>query len=101
MQVLEILKQVDWLDEPTVLEEGIECEGYTPAGENFGFYLSGETEKELANSLRQYADYFDVDEHVELWVDKRGKNGVPNSIRELVEDAAWIKTELDKIAELI
>ena len=45
-----------------------------------------------------YAAYFDVDEHVELWVNGRGKNGVPSRIRELVEDAEAIDKMLQELA---
>lgn len=40
--------------------------------------------------MRQYATGFDVDEHVELWIENRGKNGVPSTARELIEDAEAI-----------
>ena len=42
-----------------------------------------------------------MDEHVELWVDSRGKNGVPGSIRELVKDAEAIDKMLQELADAL
>ena len=49
-------------------------------------------------SKGEYADDFDVDEHVELWIEGRGKNGVPATARELVEDAEAIRDMLNELA---
>lgn len=78
------------------LEELIEYSFYTPAGEDFCFVVSKPNEH---GELWDYANNFDVDEHVELWMDKRGKNGVPQTVRELVEDAEWIRDRLLVLAE--
>ena len=39
------------------------------------------------------------DEHAAMWVNLRGKRGVPNSIRVLVDDADSIKEFLLKVAD--
>lgn len=43
-------------------------------------------------------DYFDIDEHVEMWLEARqnGVAGVP-SARELVEESEQIKADLDEL----
>lgn len=41
---------------------------------------------------------YDVDEHVEMWVDHRGKDGVPDTVRELVEDAEAIEKMMHDLA---
>lgn len=42
---------------------------------------------------------FDVDNYVELWVDSRGQNGVPATVRELLEDGEDIKETLIDLYE--
>lgn len=51
--------------------------------------------------MREYAEDFDEDEHVELWVGGRGKRGVPETVRELVEDAKAIQKMLYELAEAL
>ena len=65
-----------------------------------------ETEKKLfvmAEKVEEYAQDFDVDEHVERWIDarKRGVSGVPSTIRELLEDAEAIQKMLNDLAEAL
>ena len=43
------------------------------------------------------AENYDVDEEVELYVDMRGKNGVPDTVRELLDDCQEAKDTLMKI----
>lgn len=66
-----------------------------PAGEDFIF---GVQKGNFVKNVREYADGFDVDEHVELWIEGRGKNGVPATSRELVEDAEAIRDMLNELA---
>ena len=40
--------------------------------------------------LWDYADNFDIDDHVEMWLPERGKGGCTATVRELVEDAEAI-----------
>lgn len=73
---------------------------YTPAGEDFFFYVSIQN---FAEEVEEYAQDFDVDEHVERWIDarKRGVSGVPSTIRELLEDAEAIQKMLNDLAEAL
>lgn len=83
----------------TYSENGeIELEKYSPAGEDFIFSIDGQ---DIPQEVREYADGFDVDEHVELWMAGRGKRGVPETARELVEDAEAIKTMLEELADAL
>lgn len=74
-------------------------EAYSPAGEDlpieFQFNKSECRIDELYNRIvcevDSYANGFDPDEHVELWISKRGEDGVPSTARELVEDADAIQ----------
>lgn len=62
----------------------IEFERFSPAGEDFLFYIEG---KDIAGEVKEYYESFDPDEHAEMWVNSRGKRGVPSSIRALIDDA--------------
>lgn len=69
-------------------------------GEDFGFCIVVNNLPETAiKNIKEYAYNFDPDEHAEMWVDLRGQNGVPNSIRDLIEDADYIKKMLEDLAD--
>lgn len=68
----------------------------TPAGEDFWFTVNTEN---ILDEIKEYAEDFDVDEHVIMWVEARNScRGVP-SVRELLEDAEWIDNELQKLVD--
>ena len=73
---------------------------YSPAGEDFGFYI--DSDGDLGKQIMQYAYDFDIDEHIEMWLDAKrsGTSGVP-SVRELVEDAKDISKMLDELADAV
>ena len=52
------------------------------------------TDKSFIKAINERYSNFDVDEETEKWICIRGKNGVPNSIRKLLEDAEWKKEKL-------
>ena len=86
-----ICEDNDWV----VSEEGdnmLYISRYTPAGEDFGFDVDA---RDAANEIRRYADNFDVNEHVKMWINGPG---APSSIRCLLEDAEWIDEQLQKLA---
>ena len=71
----------------------------SPAGEDFYFTVGKDN---FVKEVREYADNFDADEHAEMWVQARGKvEGVPQSIRVLIEDADTIKEMLDALARTL
>lgn len=76
-----------------VYKEEIELEQYSPAGEDFSFAI--DRNADLVEQVEDYAENFDIDEHVEFWVKAKseGARGVP-SISELVEDAKDIEKML-------
>ncbi len=74
-----------------------ELEWYSPEGEDCIWVIDGEDDESFINDFQDYADNFDVDEHVEMYVDMRGQNGVPDSIRALLDDAEAIKEKLEDI----
>lgn len=95
-QHIAVCEALDWRvhDDP---EEDyyVELEKHSPAGEDFIF---GVQKGNFVKNVREYADDFDVDEHVEFWIEERGKNGVPATARELVEDAEAIRDMLNELA---
>jgi len=74
-------------------------EWYSPAGEDFvfTFHFDGSA-SDFVDNFRSYAEDFDPDEHAEMWVEHRGKNGCPNSIRDLIDDADAINDFLNSVA---
>lgn len=95
-KIREIAESLEW----TVKEYGdgtAEFSQYSPAGEDFSFYVNAE---KAETEIYEYYDNFDVDDHIEMWVKARenGTSGVP-SIRRLVEDAEAISEMLKELAE--
>lgn len=77
----------------------VDIEAWSPAGEDLCetiIICPGQT---LAEAARSWADSFSVDDHVMLWADKRGTNGVPSSIAELVDDAEAIQKMMYALVE--
>lgn len=80
----------------------IELETYSPEGENVIVSLIYDgTEEGFIAAFDEYANNFDAEEHTEIWIESRGKNGVPESVKDLLEDAEWQKnTFLEVTKEL-
>ena len=57
------------------------------------------TVNDLVNKFSIYAENYNVDEEVELYVNMRGQNGVPSTIRELLDDCQEAKDTLLDIAK--
>lgn len=72
----------------------------TPAGEDWYvvIWFDGTT-KDFILKLRDYYVSFDVDEEVEPYISMRGKNGVPNSISKLLDDAKWKEKTLEDLSD--
>lgn len=76
-----------------------ELETDSPAGEDVlhNIWFDG-TNKGFISAFYETAIDFDPDEHAEMWIEHRGQNGVPDSIRVLIDDADAIKEALMKTA---
>ena len=76
-----------------------EIEFWSAAGEDMVavIWYDG-TSKDFVEEFCNYASDFDADEHAEGLISMRGKNGIPNSVRELIDDADAIAKFLDKVA---
>lgn len=73
-----------------------ELEKHSPAGEDFIMCVGVEN---FPAEVREYAADFDIDEHIEMWIEarKNGVSGIP-STRELVHDAEDIDKMLQEVA---
>lgn len=72
----------------------VELETSSPAGEDFIMYIDfnqSEPVTSFLDDLKEYYEAFDAEEHAEMYIESRGQNGVPGTIRELLDDADAIK----------
>ena len=78
---------------------------YSPAGEDFWFFISKNdvnSEEDMVREVRSYANGFDTEEHVQMWLEggRNGVSGVPD-LKTLVKDADDIKLMLNKLASAL
>lgn len=91
--------------EPDNRRTYVEIGQASPAGEDFSMIIDFK-EKDQAKSfkenLQMYYEDFDVDEHIEMWIEARhnGISGVP-STRELVKDAEAIENMILELCEAL
>ena len=97
--LIDAAELLDW--SVHIHDDCIEFEKYSPAGEDFIFTITGNDEARVAEQVREYAYDFDPDEHAEMWVESRGKRGVPDSIRTLIDDADAIKEMAFELADAL
>lgn len=80
-------------------------EAWSPSGEDLpleGTVMFPDTAIErIIAFLDRNARTYDADEHVELWINERGKNGVPSTVRELVDDAEEIGRMYWELLEMV
>lgn len=93
------LEARDWTEMDYTDDGRVELQWYSPAGEDFSICVNVDN---FAESVSEYAENFDIDEHVEMWIDARrsGVSGVP-SASELVKDSREIKKELRRLAKAL
>ena len=77
----------------------VEINQDTPLGEDWWetIWFDG-TDKGFIKAVRERYNNFDVDEEAEIWIENRGKNGVPSSAIALIRDAEWKEVTLDELA---
>lgn len=80
----------------------VDLETYSPEGEDVVISLIYDgTEEGFIAAFVDYANWFDAEEHAEMWIEGRGKNGVPESIKDLLEDAEWQKNTFLEVVEAL
>ena len=82
----------------------IEINQYTDLGEDWWITLWYDgTDEDFIQKFETVVEYFDPDEEAEIYIDMRGKNGVPDSIRDILDDQVWklntLKTTLKELNE--
>lgn len=71
----------------------------SPVGEDFFFSIAG---KDIAAEVQEYYEDFDPDEHAKMWVENMNTvNGVPKSVRILIDDAEAIDKMLMELADAL
>ena len=106
-KIIEVLEAHDIslcgeISERTYNNDGydVELETYSPEGEDVIISLIYDgTEEDFIKQFESYAEDFDAEEHAETYINMRGKNGVPKSIKNLLEDAEWQKEMLLEVAK--
>lgn len=103
-KIVSVAEKLDWsvdVDDDNK-EVCIDFRKGSPAGEDFGFSGYGYDMEGMVANIEDYADCFDLDEHVKELLDAKahGLAGVP-SARELVEDADEIKDMLRELANAL
>lgn len=95
-KIVDICESKGWF--VTVDGDDVELQQYSPLGEDFFFSVRA---KSFVRDVLEYAHDFNPDKHAEMWVESRGTNGVPNSIRQLIDDADAIADMLDDLAKAL
>lgn len=93
--ILCIIRNCGWDIDASEEDRDITLIKYSPAGEDLSFSVNKEN---IVEEIKQYAENFDVDEHVKMWIDAPG---APSSIRQLLEDAEWIENDLQELVEAL
>lgn len=82
----------------------VELEKYSPLGEDFSMTIYFDKE-DLVNTfmdgLKEYYLNFDPEDHAAMWIENRGKNGTPDSIKDLLNDAEDIKEMIDELIQCL
>ena len=82
----------------------IEINQSTDLGEDWWLTLWYDgTDEDFIQKFETMVEYFDPDEEAEIFIDMRGKNGVPDSIRDILDDQVWkletLQTTLKELNE--
>lgn len=100
-QLLDVADNMGWTvyDGSNLQQDQLEFEfgQYSPAGEDFYFYVCGFSVRDVVENIVEYAREFDVDEHVRSVMDMRG---APR-LSVLVDDAREIVDMIQELADAL
>lgn len=100
-EIIEIVENNDfYISEITKQHDSyyVDINQYTPCGEDWWETIGFDgTDKGFIEAIEERYKYFDVNEEAEIWIESRGTRGVPDSIKDLIEDAEWKKSMLKKL----
>lgn len=68
---------------------------------NGGEYSTYTDRLSFLSDITTLRESFDVDEYVKMFIDSLGENGVPSTVKELLEDAEAIEEELKALDEAV
>lgn len=103
--VKEILDKHNWsynLEKIPKVGYVLHVEWYSPLGENMCDDIELPdyfTIEDIYDAFYRKYDEYDAEEHAELWIEHRGQNGTPSSIRDLLDDADEIGKIYDEIVD--
>lgn len=74
-------------------------ETWTAVGEDVVIEIDFEDNdtEDLLSQLRDYTEYFDVDDYAEPFIEQRGQNGIPSSIRAILDSAEEVGDIYQKV----
>ena len=78
---------------------GMEISQYTPAGEDWYESFDASSPEAFIENLKSRVDGWDSDEEAEPYIEMRGQSGVPDSIRDLLDDADWKESQLKDLLD--
>ena len=101
-EYIDVIESLGWHVSSYTDDGRVEIETGSPAGEDLVLCLDV---RSFPDSVKDYYLNFDVDEHVEMWVeakynDRDGHLGVP-SVRTLVHDAEEIEKMLETMSDAL
>lgn len=80
-------------------EYNVDISQYTPEGEDwFEIIWFNGTNNGFIEAVQNASHNFDPEDAAMVWIPCRGKNGVPESIKALLEDAEWKVRKLEALA---
>ena len=74
-------------------------ETWSPLGEDLVIEANGDA-KAFIDEIKAVCDNYEADEHARLWISNRDGNGVPQSVKDLVEDAEKIEKMYEQLKEV-
>lgn len=81
----------------------LEVETSTPLGEDwiFSVDIKSWSDLDIKRAFALAYRVFDVDDECEHYIANRGKNGVPDSVRDILEDQEWKDKFLSDLSDAI
>lgn len=103
-KIIEIANANGWLAKCDDDGEGhveFSFEQHSPLGEDVVVELDPCLPDQVVAKVREYANDFDPDDHARMWIENSSGRGVPQSVRELIDDADAIKQMLENLAQAL
>ena len=77
-----------------------EIRQYTPLGEDWSFIIFFDgTTQDAIDEIKSYAHNFDAEDEQQLYIDMRGRHGIPDDVEALEADGEWKEEQLDNLAD--